>query len=371
MTGAGSTPLRTVAAFGLPGSELAFPQDVISDAAWTMLLADGRRERLIGFLAAAAQDGALPLRESQFAAAVDAHEQAMWLSLTLERKLLEAVDVLAGMNVDVRVLKGSAVAHLDYAQAGLRPFGDVDLLVRSDQFDAAVTALSAAGYRRRHPEPRPGFDRSFSKGTSFVAPDGHELDLHRTFVMGPYGLSIDLDDLWLDGATFHVAGRSLSALSSEARIMHAAYHAVLGDWPPRLLAQRDLAEMVLFGDFDEVALRAMSHRWRGDAVLARAVHMTWETLQLADVTALSTWASRYEPEARDRRALAVYNNSHNNYAAKSLAAVHAIPRLRDRAAYLGALLFPQSTYLEGRHNGLAHRLRHGVRAVRSGRGTPS
>jgi len=280
---------------------------------------------------------------------------------------LLAVEVLESAAVETRVLKGSGVAYLDYADPALRPFIDVDLLIRPHQFDAAVAALVAAGYIRIFPEPRPAFDRRFSKGTSFTAPDGFELDLHRTFVMGPYGLTLDLEELWKRSQEFDLAGRTLSALGAEERLLHACYHAALGDAPPRLLPRRDIAEMLLFGEHDLDRLYQLSTASRADSVLAHAVCSTWETLAITDSVALSAWASAYRTPDRDRKDIDVYLRPQSNYAAKSIAALRALPKWRDRVAFLTALTLPQSDYLGRRHRSLGSRLRHGVTDAMRGR----
>ena len=82
-----------------------------------------------------------------------------------------------------------------YADPALRSFGDVDILVGGADFDAAVGALAALGFRRRFVEPRPGFDARFSKGACLERADGLEIDLHRTLAPGPFGMLLGLTDL--------------------------------------------------------------------------------------------------------------------------------------------------------------------------------
>jgi hypothetical protein len=130
------------------------------------------------------------------------------------RELIAVVDLLAAKGVESRILKGSAVAHLDYDHPGLRSFIDLDVLVRAGDIDRAVGVLSSASFRRTLPEPRPGFDRRFDKGMTLISPSGFELDLHRTFVLGPWGLRVNLDQLWDQGQEFRVGGRALRARRS-------------------------------------------------------------------------------------------------------------------------------------------------------------
>lgn len=368
-----SVPARTllareraaaIAAHGLAGTLHDYPAEPLSSPDWQALLGVVRRQRLTGMLVAAVAVGTWPVTEDQHGDAVEAHVDATSGVLQLEWMLLKIFDDLATVDVEPRVLKGSAVAHLDYPRPHERIFGDVDLLVRPEDFDRAVAGLTAAGYKRRFPQPRPGFDRRFSKGTSFITPAGFELDLHRTFVMGPYGLLVDLSTVWAVEETFSLAGRAVPALAREIRFLHACFHAALGDIVPRLVPQRDVVQMLLSDRLDLEVVRAVMQDWQAEAVVARALCLAWDTLAIADEVALSAWAQRYRPDSTNRRYLSVYSDRAGSYAAKELVALGAIPRLRDRAAFLYALLLPDDDYLTGRHAGRRQRVGRALRAVR-------
>jgi hypothetical protein len=146
-------------------------------------------------------------------------------------------------------------------------------------------------------------------------------------------------------------------------MLNAAYHCALGDHPPRLVPMRDLAQLVLGHQVDTTRVLALAAAWQGEAVLAHALRVTWDTLRIADMTSLSTWAERYRPNPRDERDLAVYLSENASYAGKSYAAIRSIPRIPDRLAYLRALLLPQDSYVDGRHRGRVARLRHGTTRV--------
>ena len=55
--------------------------------------------------------------------------------------------LLRAAGVEPLLAKGWAVARL-YPESGLRPYGDIDLCVRPDEYQAAVDALAAPGIRR-------------------------------------------------------------------------------------------------------------------------------------------------------------------------------------------------------------------------------
>jgi hypothetical protein len=353
---------HAIAAYGLPGTTFALPAQPLRDELWGPLLNTARGERMSGHLAHAITRLDLPATDQQREEANDSHLAEMSLALLLERTMLEVVELFDALEIPYRVLKGSAAAHLDYPDPALRSFGDIDLLVPSSHFDAATAALAEAGHQRRYPQPRSGFDRRFSKGTSFTDADDTEIDLHRTFVMGPYGLTIDLHELWSSSSTFVLAGRPLHALRAEHRFMNACYHAVLGNVPPRLVPLRDVAQLLLSSELDVDEVRRLASRWRAKAVVAEAVRNSWVTLALADANALSFWAQHYDPEPWERRALSVYQRP--GYAARSFAAVGVIRGTANKLAYLRALAFPERDYLEGRHKSFSERWRRGLRDLR-------
>ena len=362
--------LTTVAATGLPGTSLRWPERPLAEPLWSSLLTAAPTHRVTGHLVAAIETGRLPATQHQFDQAAGAHIDAMNLAVRLERNMALIVGQLEEAKVETRVLKGPASAHLDYPDPSLRSFGDIDLLVRSGDFDRATSVLTGHGHLRRYPEPRPGFDRRFSKGASFQTTAGWEVDLHRTFVMGPFGLSIDLDDLWGQKTEFEVGGRGYVALGPEMRFLHACYHAALGDVVPRLVPQRDVAGMALAQDLDTDRVIRVATRWNGRAVLARGVSLAWATFEIADVTALSSWAARYRATDRESRDLALYSTTSHSYAAKSLAAVRVLPGWRSRLDFVRALVMPDRSYVSPRHGGPARRLRKGVRDIRRSRGGP-
>lgn len=362
-------PLLAVAGYALPWASRAFPREPLGDDSWASVLSAAHTHRVTGLLRAAIDGGALPATEVQARQARAAHRSRTVRVLSLERELIAVVDLLAASAVETRVLKGTAVAHLDYSQPALRSFIDLDILVRPPDIDRAVHVLGAAGFVRTLAEPRPGFDRRFDKGMTLVSPAKYELDLHRTFVLGPWGVAVDLDALWDGGQEFTVAGRSLRALSRANRFMHACYHAALGDWPLRLASLRDVAEMLCGADQDGEVLTRLAADWGVEAIMAAAIADTQRLLGISIDGELSSWAQRYVPSRREEAMLALHTHTDKTFAAQALATLRVIPGLRDKAAYVRALVLPDLQYTAGRHSSALARFRFGIREARRGRGT--
>lgn len=351
--------LRYVAGHGLPGSLTEPPTVPLPADQWDELLRAVDRERLNGLLWAAVRDGTLPVTEDQSAQAADGHIAAMGAALRLEQMLVSIVRELNGAGIEARVLKGSAVAHLNYPNPALRPFGDIDLLVQGDDFDTAAATVERMGFVREFTEPRPGFNRQFGKGASFRNENGVEIDLHRTFVLGPYGLRVDLEQLWAGRQPFTVCGEQLWALDDNERFLNACYSAAISDAKPRLINLRDVAQMILHGRVDRRQARVLARAWNAEAPVVRAVNEAWRELNLADVTALSAWARRYQTQPHEERDLALYTTPGVSYTAQSLAAIGAIPGSVAKARFVYALGRPKPEYLEGVQRSFARRLWRG------------
>lgn len=364
--GGHSAWLRYVAAFGLPGSTLEMSESPLDDHAFTRLHGAACEQRLTGLLWAAADSGSFPTTQSQRDRILESHRRRLSGVLVLERLLVDTVARLAAAGIPTRVLKGAAMAHLDYPEPGQRMYGDIDLLVPGGAFDDAVQALVSAGCRRQFPEPRPGFDGRFGKGSCLRTPSGSEIDLHRTFSMGPFGERLALDQLWHDSEPFIVAGRRLDALSAEGRLLHATYHAVLGDQRPRLVPLRDIAQLALGGAVDWHRLWDLMAASSGEPVVARAVTMSWAELQIGDVLALTEWAAHYREQERARADISVYTST-PSYAARAFATLAAIPSVRDKVRFLTALVLPETGYVAGRHGSRGGRLRQGLVEIRQSR----
>ncbi|MGH9297047.1 MAG: nucleotidyltransferase family protein [Acidimicrobiales bacterium] len=370
--------LRALGGHGLPGR----PDDgdtvqhryasgqPLSAADWTVFFDETREQRMLGLLAAAVLDDAIAVSDEQATEVHKAHVAALCADLARERELLDVVAVLDRAGLDHRVLKGSAVANLDYASPSLRSFVDVDLLVRAEEWDSAIWSLKEAGWEREFEEPRPGFDRRFIKSMVLKPADplAGELDLHRTLALGPFGLTVRLADLWQSHEPFSLGGRYLRALPAEQRFLHACFHAALGDLPPRLVPLRDLAEMSLSGRLDMETVFRLAASWRAEAVLRRSVVLAWEVLGLDPAAEILRRCLELEPRARETRALELYLTSRRSYVGLCLAALPVIPGPLDKARYLTALAFPKRDFVASRYAGNASRWRTAAQALRrSGR----
>jgi hypothetical protein len=358
-----------IAAHGLPGAP-PIPAPPVGIDGWTELVRVLTVERLLPVASYAAAQGAFAVSEDQRAELVAGHERAMSLALVLERRLLDAVSHLEHAGIEVRSLKGPTVARLEYPDPSWRAFGDVDLLVPGARFDDAGRVLTEHGASRRSAEVRPGFDARFGKAVTYIDADGLQVDLHRTFATGAFGLRVDLGAVLGARDVVTIGEATVATLTRTHRFLHACFHAALGDQEPRLVALRDVAQFVLTTDLDLDVARAEARAWGAESVVARALRLSWDRLGL-DPHPAAAWAGAFVPSRREARTLAAYTSSDRSYASQVVTGVSAVPGIAGRIAYVRALLLPDRRYLAGRDGTYRARLRRAVAARRVSRGGPA
>jgi Uncharacterised nucleotidyltransferase len=341
-----TTAAPTIAAYGLP-SRRAIERIDLTGNGFDDLLAACEQHRLLGLLAKSVREGALDLSDEQ----ADTFEQKYraWLThaLRVERLLLEATTALDRAGIASRVLKGVALAHTAYDDPSERVFGDVDLLVPGAELSRSAEVLASAfGGERPQPELRPGFDDRFGKEV-MLRIDGVELDLHRTFVEGAYGLTVNLDDLFAPPYRFPLGVCELEALPMPQRLLHACYAAAFGDWPPRLSSLRDVAQLIHREKPNLLDVLFMAREWHCEPIVARAVNLAWDELALTTRPPIVEWASRFEPNRYQRLMLSWHEGPARAFTGQ-LAALFVLRGTSTRLAYLRAIMFPQRSYLVAR-----------------------
>jgi hypothetical protein len=271
-------PLTAVAGYGIPGSVTSLPLEPLPGGEWEQLLADVRRHRLLSLLAAAVSHEAVPVTADQ-AGAVEA---LMTVARAATRQcvdvLVTTVDTLATAGVETRVVGGAAVAHLDYRDAALRPVDDVELLVKPQQRQRAITLLTARGYAPRVARVPTG--AAHTQPARLNAPTG----AHVTIVDQVGWLAAAPGLAWERTETFELDGRPLQALAREERLV---------DTCCRTAGQLKTAQATLHADVAPDRLVSLADRCGATSTVTDVVRSTWSELRLADVVALSTWSQSW------------------------------------------------------------------------------
>lgn len=342
-----NTLVRHVAAFGVDGQDRDAGHLSVPEQAWRQALGDLARQRLTGLAVAAWQAGWLRLSAQQTEELLEAQCHAMICSLQLERKLLELAAAFEEAGLAYVVLKGSAVAHSSYPDPSWRPFGDLDVLVQSSEFERTAALLTEHGFRRRYAEPRPGFVERFGHTALHVSEEGVEVDLHRAPIAGPFGQWIRSNELFDMRSSFRLGGRDLPRLSDSALLVHACVHSSLGARPPLLLPLRDVVQTARSPAVDWDIVMDVATRWKLRAVLAHAFDSAARQLSV-DVPERVDSLMAIPFSRRERRALEAYTTDRRDRGGRALETLWAIDGIRTKVAYAWALLFPDREFLTDR-----------------------
>jgi Uncharacterised nucleotidyltransferase len=217
-----------------------------------------------------------PLAAHQLAEAAN----AVWaMSVVGEDRWAEATSALTRAGVQALTLKGMALAHTVYADPGVRPMADIDLLVRPADRAAALEVLHALGYRT----PGPDADRlAASRSFAELIRDGTRIDLHwhvARYLRFEGVVRIDHDGLWRRARPL-VTPRGWSlALCPEDLVLHLILHLTLGSEFTRVLWYADIDAVVRHyaAELDWDRLVAEADRWRIRALAAFTLGLVGES----------------------------------------------------------------------------------------------
>jgi hypothetical protein len=206
-------------------------------------------------------------------------ERVVRSNLYLSSQLVEIAGALDRAGVPTLALKGPAVAATLYDSLFLREFGDLDLLVKSEDVVRATRVVESEGFAPwmsvsgaqeellQHVE----YSRTFTRSA-----DDLDLDLHWDLARNFFTGRVEATSLWADTATFDLHGREVNCLPADLQLLALCVHgAKHGPFPwPRLKWICDVAEFVRRSeafDWDAIVVRARALGCRRTLLFGLAV----------------------------------------------------------------------------------------------------
>ena len=167
-------------------------------------------------------------------------------SLIFARELIRISDGMDALGVDVMPYKGVVLAETVYGDIALRQSGDIDLLIRVQDFSRIREAVRGLGYTPHFPlSPREeeaylrtGYEYTFD---SQAGPNLLELQ----WALQPrfYAVDVDMDGLFQRSVQVTIAGRNIKTLSPEDLMIVLSLHAAKHAWG-RLIWLCDIARIM-------------------------------------------------------------------------------------------------------------------------------
>lgn len=319
-------------------------------ADWTTVLKIAQQERVTSWLHRALKDS--PLVPSQVRGQLHQHYRETGARIAQMRTALaEAVRVLDRHGVPVVLLKGAALQYQLWEGIGLRPWSDLDLLVRPSDVDAAVTALATVGYRIARTETRPGTTIAHESELLLEGPGGMLIDLHWSLFDSPaHQFSSADSDLVSQRHAVDVGGVPAAILSPEAQLLHLCGHLTLHHGGSGLLWLNDIAQLVsrYRNTLDWSAVVAGSQACRLVLPVQRMLAAIEELAADVPPDAL-TQIRAMTPDEAELRAVEAADDPARSMAARLLSDLRAIPRWSVRLALLRSRLWPSWEYMKARY----------------------
>ena len=226
--------------------------------------------------------GALPSTQAQRDEASEMHFDAMCEALVLEAAALPVLTRWRRPGSRRRCSRAAPwrTSTTRTRHSGL--FADVDLLVRSADLDSGRRRSSCGlGHVRRSVEPRAGFDRRFGKGATFTSAersrDRPAPHLRHGAVRAPAAPGRPVGAPGAPSSS--PVGGSARSTPSAASCTPATTRRS-GDAEPRLVPQRDIAQMALFGELDLDRVHVPGARLAGRAGRRACRDLAWPSCRL-------------------------------------------------------------------------------------------
>ncbi len=159
--------------------------------------------------------------------------QAAWNQFLVGElhRLLAAFDK---SGIQVVPLKGAILAHSFYKNLALRPFSDLDLLVRGKDMSRSRELLTSLGYRLTYELPHSSEEKVLRSAVeiAFLHPEWSlPVELHSDIVtVTEYFPSVDLCRLWRRTRLETIAGRKVRTLNDEDLIQILCLHGTRHLW---------------------------------------------------------------------------------------------------------------------------------------------
>ena len=168
--------------------------------------------------------------------------QVLGEQLLAEAAYRDLASILADRGVDHLVLKGPHLGATVYDDPSQRAYCDLDVLVRARQFEEALAALIAGGFRFSAPMSRRSATRAFGNDRNVISPHGWLVDVHRA--LAPHGqYPLDTEALFSRAEPFLFGQVTARGLSPEDLLLHLVIHAAKSQF--RLIEPKHVRDVAL------------------------------------------------------------------------------------------------------------------------------
>jgi hypothetical protein len=243
--------------------------DEFTPADWDLFSQMADREGVAPLMYWKLKDSPVAVPPSTFNFLRSTYYQTLAQNTLMYQELERILKALDEAGIPVIVLKGAALAATVYEDIGLRPMGDLDLLVHRQDFEKAEQIVRSVGYEPTRPELFPGINRKLAHEISLVGGKGGNttVELHWGIIAGDNDQrSPEMARVWEQTEVWRARGHVL-VLSPIMTILYLSAHQILqhGSDQFRLIWLYDIHLLFRcngeFLDYDQLLNQAHELHW--------------------------------------------------------------------------------------------------------------
>lgn len=338
-------------AFPWNGERRVVSANTIPANLWTELVPAAKLHGLAALFFAALSDTADPqLPAAPLADLRDIYYRSRMANRLANDAVGALLDAFTRAGVPLVVLKGAALSAILYPEPGLRPFGDIDLLIHRADLGAAQSIMVDCGYKmigERHDK----FSEKFLKSLNYSAlgPPSPAVDLHwHLFAPAYYRRRITMEYFWRNPLRYVLAGRDAQALAPIQQLVHLSAHAGLHHLRVPLVWLYDMTRWIQRFQpeiiWDEFVWAAQ--RLELASAIARTLSSAVEWWNAPVPRAVLEQLGQTRSGAGARLVYAIYSSPQGG--ARSVVDMLYQEGLANKVGYATQLLLPSQEYMEAR-----------------------
>jgi hypothetical protein len=303
---------------------------------WQSLFDLAQRHGVQQLVYVALAAGSAPIAAEQMPPLQQIHQLNLRKALLLSRELIRIVDHLSALGIETMPYKGLALAEALYGDIALRQSGDIDLLIRRQDFCRVRDAVRDIGFTS-HSHLSAAQERAHLKSGyeySFDGAAGPNL-LEVQWAVQPrfYSIDFDMDGIFERAVTVNVAGHAMKTPSPEDLFLVLSAHAAKHVWG-RLIWLCDLARIMTLPNLDWEWIASQANELGIARIMGITMVLANRLLGAAIPSAAAQAGFKFDDTetAAFGEEIQTHMAGENAYNVESLAYFRLMLRLRERAS---------------------------------------
>ena len=167
-------------------------------------------------------------------------------SMILRNVLYRVVQILGEWGKPFLLWKGPVLDVLCFGGNGFRPFGDIDILVRRDDWFECASLLVTHGFDYKHLDQHEALVWSDEHSGHLVSEESETVELHWRLSSPSFSHNISFDRIWEVRQTYRVDGIVVESMNMEWYIICLSVHAANHSWD-RICMIAEIAALIDLG----------------------------------------------------------------------------------------------------------------------------